>query len=256
MSSLFDKINTIVNAQVNDLLGKNPRSPLARIKLSDEDAEKNPRRSVTSLRQRLEEAIDYEDGLQAKIEVLMREVADLDQQVDRVLQAGDEFGARRLQNQLNMQQQQLTIAESELRDHRLLTRHLMQEMTTVEMALDSQERSAKSSAASAARGSGRARIPVQDARDAPASEAGSNSIIGAVTDKLDEARSSLENLLNNSPVPKPSQITGHYERFDVVIDEEPDPRRPKQRKSDKPNMNARLSRLSKPEDDTDSAVGS
>ena len=253
MSSLFDKINTLVNAQVNDLRGRNPRSPLARIKLNADDAEKNPRRSVQSLRQRLEEALDYEDDLQARIESLMRQVADLDQQVDRVLQAGDEFGARRLQNQLNLQQQQLTIAESELRDHRLLTQHLMQELSTVEMALDSQERSARSRTASTARGSARKTIPVQDARDTPPSEAASNSIIGAVTDKLDEARSGLENLLNNSPVPKPSQITSHYERFDIVVDEEPDPRRPKPRKSDKPNMDARLSRLSKPEDDTDSS---
>ncbi len=255
MSSLFDKINTLVNAQVNDLLGRNPRSPLARIKLNAEDAEKNPRRSVQSLRQRLEEAIDYEDELQAKVESLMREVADLDEQVDRVLRAGDEFGARRLQNQLNLKGQQLTIAESELRDHRLLTQHLMQEMTTVEMALDGQERRANTRARSAAGGvgSGRKRIHVQDARDGAEPDNQGSSIIGAVTGKLDEARSSLENLLNNSPVPKPSQITGHYERFDVVVDEEPDPRKPKPRKSDKPNMDARLSRLSKPEDDTDSA---
>ena len=131
MSSLFDKINTLVNAQVNDLLGRNPKSPLARIKLKAEEAEKNPGRSVQSLRQRLEEAIDYEDDLQAKNDSLMREAADLDQQVDRILQAGDEFGARRLQNQLNLKQQQLTIAESELRDHRLLTQHMMQEMATL-----------------------------------------------------------------------------------------------------------------------------
>ncbi len=252
MSSLFDKINTLVNAQVNDLLGRNPRSPLARIKLNAEDAEKNPRRSVQSLRQRLEEAIDYEDDLQAKIESLMREVADLDQQVDRVLQAGDEFSARRLQNQLNLKGQQLTIAESELRDHRLLTQHLMQEMTTVEMALDGRERREQSRTTVAGRGSARKRIPVEDARDGAESNNQGSSIIGAVTDKLDEARSGLENLLNNSPVPKPSQITGHYERFDVVVDEEPDPRTPKPRKSDKPNMDARLSRLSKPEDDSDS----
>lgn len=252
MSSLFDKINTLVNAQVNDLLGRNPRSPLARVKLNDEDVEKNPRRSVQSLRQRLEEALDYEDDLQARIDSLMRAVADLDQQVDQFLQAGDEIGARRLQNQMNLKLQQLTIAESELRDHRLLTQHLMQEMTTVEMALDGEERRAQSHSASASRGSERTRIPVQDARNTPASEAGGNSIIGAMTDKLDEARSSLENMLNNSPVPKPSQITGHYERFGIVVDEEPDPRAPKPRKDDKPTMDARLSRLSKPADDSDS----
>ncbi len=250
MPSLFDKINTLVNAQVNDLLDKNPRSPLARIKLNADDAEKNPRRSAQSLRQRLDEALDYEDELQAKIEALLRETADLDHQVDLVLRTGDEFGARRLQNQLNFKQQQLTIAESELRDHRLLTQHLMQEMTAVETAMvDDQEGQAKPRSSSKERGSARRAIPVQDARDAPATDSDSNSLMGAVTGKLDEARSGLENLLNNSPVPKPSQITGHYERFDLVVDEEPDPRKPKPRKSDKLNMDARLSRLSKSGDD-------
>ena len=105
----------------------------------------------------------------------------------------------------------------------------------------------------AGRGPARKRIPVEDARDGVGSNIQGSSIIGSVTDKLDEARSSLENLLSNSPVPKPSQITGHYERFDVVVDEEPDPRSPKPRKSDKPHMDARLSRLSKPEDDSDTA---
>ena len=253
MSSLFDKINTLVNAQVNDLLGRNPKSSLARIKLKAEDAEKNPGRSVQSLRQRLEDAIDYEDDLQAKNDSLMREAADLDQQVDRILQAGDEFGARRLQNQLNLKQQQLAIAESELRDHRLLTQHMIQEMATLEMALDGQERSAQSRAVAAGRESARKRIPVEDARDGVASKVQNSTVLGAVTDKLDEARSSLENLLNNSPVPKPSQITGHYERFDVVVDEEPDPRPAKPRKNDKPAMDTRLSRLSKPDDEIDSA---
>ncbi len=253
MPSLFDKINTLVNAQINDLLDKNPRSPLARIKLNADDAEKNPRRSAQSLRQRLDEALDYEDELQAKINALLRETADLDHQVDLVLRTGDEFGARRLQNQLNFKQQQLTIAESELRDHRLLTQHLMQEMTAVEMALGDQEGRTMPRASSKERGSARRAIPVQDARDAPAAEAASNSLMGAVTGKLDEARSGLENLLNNSPVPKPSQITGHYERFDLVVDEEPDPRKPKPRKSDKLNMDARLSRLTKPDDDNDPA---
>lgn len=253
MSSLFEKINTLVNAQVNDLLGRNPKSPLARIKLNADDAEKNPRRSLQTLRQRLEEAIDYEDELQRRVETLLREVADLDHQVDRLLQAGDEFGARRLQNQLNMRGQQLTIAESELRDHRLLTQHLIQEMTTLEMALEGQDRRAESRSSAAGRGSARKRIPVEDARDTSKSESPSNSVLGAVSDKLDEARSGLENLLNNSPVPKPSQITGHYERFDVVVDEEPDPRTPKPRNANKPDMDTRLSRLSKLDDESDSA---
>ena len=131
MSDLFDKIATLVNAQVNDFLGRNPRSPLARIQFNAEEAEKNPRRSVQSLRRRLAEAIAYEDELQARIETLTQAALELDRQVDGRLRSGDELAARRLQGQLNMKRQQLTIAESELHDHRVLTQHLMQEMTTL-----------------------------------------------------------------------------------------------------------------------------
>ena len=244
MSSLFDKITTLVNAQVNEFLGRNPKSPLARIKLNAKEAEKNPRRSVQSLRQRLEEAIAYEDELQAKIETFMREVAELDRQVDGGLRSGDEFAARRLQGQLNMKQQQLTIAESELRDHRALTQHLMQEMTTLEMALDNQERRAATSVSSRSQKGG-VSIPVEGVDSARQS-----SVLDTVSDKLNQTRSTLENLLNNSPVPAAPEISKRYEQFDIV-DEAPDPRqpKPKPRIQNKGDMNARLSRLSKPDGD-------
>ena len=154
MSSLFDKIATLVNAQVNDLLGKNPSSPLARIRLNADEAEKNPRDSAQALRRRLDEAVDFEDVLQAKINALMEEAAQLDAQIDATVRQGDEFGGRRLQGQLNIKQQQLTIAESELRDHRAVTRHLMQEMRTLEAALNEREGRGPTRTASDSRSSG------------------------------------------------------------------------------------------------------
>lgn len=247
MSSLFDKITTFVNAQVNDFLGRNPKSPLARIQLNAAEAEKNPRPSVQALRQRLEEAIAYEDELEAKIETLMRAALDLDQQVDRRLHSGDELAARRLQVQLNMKQRQLTIAESELRDHRVLTQRLMQEMTALEMALDSQDRRAETAAASSSGKSqpGSISVPVEglDSVQRP-------SVFDAAADKLNKTRSSLENLLNNSPVPAAPGISKQYEKFDIV-DEAPDPRQPKSkpRMPNEGDMKARLSRLSKPDRD-------
>lgn len=240
MTNLFDKIATLVNAQVNDLLGRNPKSPLARIQFNAEEAEKNPRRSVQSLRRRLEEATAYEDELQARIETLMQEALALDRQVDGRLRSGDELTARRLQGQLNMKRQQLTIAESELRDHRVLTQHLMQEMTTLEMALDSHDRRAETAASSS---SGGVSIPIEgiDSARPP-------SVFDTVSDKLNQTRSTLENLLDNSPVPAAPEISKRYERFDIV-DEAPDPRQPKPRRPNKDDMNARLSRLSKPDGD-------
>ncbi len=249
MSNLFEKLNTLVNAQVNELLGRNPRSPLARIKLNPEDAEKNPRRSVQNLRQRLNEALEYEDELQEKIELLMGEALALDQQVDAYVRADDAIGARRVQGQLNLKQQQLTIAESELRNHRLMSGHLIKELAALESALEGQERASRTSGDRSAKGGARKRIPVEGSgKSTRPGESRGPSIINAVSNKLDDARSGLENLLNNSPVPEPDDVADRFGRFDIV-DEAPDPRTPKPSKADKPKMDARLSRLRKPVDD-------
>lgn len=247
MSSLFDKIATLVNAQVNELLGKNPSSPLARIRLDADDAEKRPRDSAQALRRRLDEAFDYEKILQAKIDALMREAADLDAQIDASVRQGDEFGARRLQGQLNSKQQQLSIAESELRDHRALSRHLLQEMQNLEAALDERDRQRQSQRSANQQSQRRTRIPVDGAG---LRARGDQSIVGAVTDKLDEARDGLESLINRErpPTRPPSRPAPPSSRF-IVVDEEPDPRQPKARKKDAGDMNRRLSRLSKPQDD-------
>ena len=246
MSSLFDKLNTLVNAQVNDLLGKNPRSPLARIKLKQDDAEQAPRQSARTLRHRLEDAIAYEDELQAKIDGLLRKAEALDEQVDRAISIQDELGARRLQEQLIMQQRQLAIAESELRDHRRVTGHLMTELRNLEGALDRQERD---SASRSAGPGNRQRIPLDEPGQARSPRAaGSPSIVDSVTGKLDEAREGLEDLLKRSPVPQPPPKSSGRQRFDI-IDEAPDPRKPKPPKTEASDMKNRLSRLSKPDAD-------
>ena len=251
MSSLFDKINTLVNAQVNELMGRYPRSPLSRIKLNADDAEKNPRRSAQALRERLEEAMDYEEVLQQKIDVLMQEALHLDQQIDTLVSSGDDIRARHVQGQLNMKQQQLTIAEAELRDHRLLSRHLMQELRSLEAALDGQPQNTQTAAGAPAKKRSGLRIPVDGAsRNSQLADDQKPTFIGAVTDKLDEARAGLENLLNQSPVPQPPELANRYDEFDLV-DEVPDPRSPKPERPSKPDMNSRLSRLRNPAEDDD-----
>ena len=107
------------------------------------------------------------------------------------------------------------------------------------MALDNQERRAETAPSS----SGGVSIPVEGVDAARPS-----SVLDTVSGKLNQTRSSLENLLNNSPVPAAPEISQKYERFDIV-DEAPDPRQPKPRKPNRDDMNARLSRLSKPDED-------
>ncbi len=249
MSDIFDKISTLINAQLNDFLGKNPKSPLARIQLNADEAEKNPQRSAQSLRQRLEEAIEYEDELQARIEERMHAVVELDKLVDDMLRSGDEVSAQRLQNQLNMKQQHLNIAESELQDHRLLTRHLMQELATLETALDRQEREQGRQRGQPSSSAGKTHIPIDGAAK-PGNRADNvkRSILDTVSNKFDETRANLENLLDGSPPPPRQVRPSGVQRFEIV-DEEPDPHKPKPRKKDEPDMKSRLSRLSKPPED-------
>ncbi len=243
MSNLFDKLATLVNAQINDALGKNPQSPLARIRLSPEAAEKDPRRSAASLRRRLEEAIEYEDVLQTKADALLQEAIDIDRQIDQLVRGGHEMEARRLQGQLNFKQQQLTIAESEVRDHRLLTRHLMQELNSLDAALERQERQGAEATPSTRATRQRTRIPLEGAQ--LPQRASERNIVDAVTNKLNETRDSLEGLINRPAAPAPSKTPRRFEKFDIV-DEAPDPRQPKARKNDAVEMNRRLSRLRKP----------
>ena len=215
--------------------------------MNADEAEKNPRDSAHALRRRLDEAVDFEDVLQAKINALMEEAAELDAQIDASVRQGDEFGGRRLQGQLNIKQQQLTIAESELRDHRAVTRHLMQEMRTLEAALDEREGRGPARTASDGRSSGRTRIPLEGT--GLRQRVGDQSIADAVSDKLNEARDGLESLINReAPQPEPPRSAPRRGRF-IVVDEEPDPRQPKPPKKDAGDMNRRLSRLSRPQDD-------
>ena len=241
MSSLFDKIGTLINAQVNDLLGNNPKSPLARIRLDPRDAEKSPRQSARAIRRRLEEAEDYEDQLRAKIDGLMKEALDLDGAVDACLERGDQFGARRLQSQLNMKQQQIDMAEAELREHGLVTRHLMRELVDLEAALDSHEGQQGRQRADGQRKGQKARIPIDSADPVEA-------IADSVGVKLNEAREGIETLLKGEPNTPQRRDPGGKQRI-VIVDEEPDPRKPKALNADKDKMNRRLSRLSGPGDD-------
>ena len=179
--------------------------------------------------------------MQAKIDVLMREALTLDEQVDELLRGGSNIEAQRLQGQLNTKQQHLTIAESELHNHRLMTRHLMQEMATLDAALDQRVRGGSATAGA----SGRTRIPLAGASAPGGSD---SSLLNTVSAKLDETRENLEGFLNRPKAPDRGPPRRPTQRFEIV-DEEPDPRQPKPRGSDADEMNRRLSRLRKSGDD-------
>ena len=242
MSSLFDKIGTLVNAHVNELLGMNETSGSTPSPPAAGSSESDSRRAAHDLRQRLDQAMDYEGKLQERLSGLMNRAADMDAEIDERLERGDQLGARRLQSELVALQRQIGLADAELEDYRRITQDMLRELADIEAMLDkleAQDRQAKRDEAS---GRGKVRIPVDGAGQADANAEGREG-------KLNPARGNIETMITREPSKRRSPASSQKERI-VIVDEEPDPRQPKTRPSGDRNMSRRLSRLSKPEDDS------
>lgn len=125
MNDLFKKLNTLVRAQVSDALTPRPRTthdPLGK-KLDDD---------VESLRERINQAIEHEDKLQAQVATLHADIARLDQQADEAVEQGNDALARHLIAQMQRSQQHLAMVESDLREHQIVAQELIQRVNLLE----------------------------------------------------------------------------------------------------------------------------
>ena len=129
MSDLFKKLNLLVKSSINDVLGDElPR----RREPSRGRLGKNLDKEVAHLRERINDAIAHENTLQERVESFTRDIAALDAQADEAVKAGNEAQARHIIAQLQRTQQRLTIAESDLREHQLVTQDLIQRVNLLD----------------------------------------------------------------------------------------------------------------------------
>ena len=112
------------------MVGRSRRRPL-----SPEQLGKNIDREISSLRQRINEALDYEDELQAKVGSLTDEVARWDAQADEAVVAANDAAARHAIDQMQAAQRRLAMAESDLHEHRLVTQELIERVNMLEAAV-------------------------------------------------------------------------------------------------------------------------
>lgn len=136
MNDLFKKLNVLVRASINDVLGEDlavgqPR----RRPLTPEKLGKNIDREIVSLRERINEALAFEDELQKRAQSIQDEVARWDQQADEAVAAGNEAVARHAVEQMQLAQQRLAMAESDLHEHQLVTQELIQRVNMLEAAV-------------------------------------------------------------------------------------------------------------------------
>lgn len=130
MDDLFKKLNVLVKAAVHDVLGDSPQQRGALPKLG-----KEMDREITQLRQRINEALSFEDGLQARVQSIQAEINQWDEKADVFLKEGNDANARYAVEQMQRAQQRLAIAEADLREHRLVTQELITQVNTLESAV-------------------------------------------------------------------------------------------------------------------------
>jgi phage shock protein A len=196
MNDLFKKLNVLVKAGVNDLLGS--ESPTERPRqLKPEQLGKDIDREITALRQRINEALAYEDELQAKVQSVSSEVTRWDQQADDAVSAGNDTAARHAIDQMQSAQKRLAMAESDLHEHRVVTQELISRVNMLEAAVADARRAQDESAES------------EESSRSSLEAAGQ-----ALSDVLREAREkigSMGSLINtpqqSTPAPAPEEIT-------------------------------------------------
>jgi phage shock protein A len=183
MTNLFKKISTLVKATINDTLDVSSEPAVTRL---DRRVEKDIKR----LRQRINDAIAFEDELQGNIAALEVEIQQLDRQADEAVQSGNEDQARRAIQGLTHARRRLEMAGADLREHRLVTQELIRQVNAMEAA-------------------------VADARRDEAAKSGSepgavsfervNDVLAQAQEKLNRLRNRASTSLEQAPTHDPVQ---------------------------------------------------
>lgn len=137
MSDLFKKINTLLKSNLNDVLSdKREVGSGRRAVVPGKEID----REVAALRDRINDAVAYENALQSRVQTLQEEVSRLDQKADEAVRQGSESQARYLIDQLQRAQQRLRMAEADLSEHQLVTQELIQRVNQLDAVVAENKR--------------------------------------------------------------------------------------------------------------------
>lgn len=156
MNDLFQKLNLLIRSGLRELVGDPPNLESLRRRLVSGGLGPDLDNEVNALRQRVNDAIAYEDTLLARVHELQAQADTLSSQADDAVAAGMQDKARELLAQLQRVQQRLSIAEADLREHRSVTQDLIQRVNMLEsvVAEAKAERQAKTDAGASTQSGG------------------------------------------------------------------------------------------------------
>lgn len=208
MTDFFKKLNVLVRASVNDLLG-DERSPGAlRRAIQNSQVGKSAEGDVRNLRERINAALDYEEQLQQQVQAIDTEIAQLDAQADAAVERGDEATARHLLAKMQRAQQRLTMAEVDLRDHQQVAQELIARVNELEAVLaDSQYIQAGESPA-----------PVYDAEPNINAAERVSQVLGEMREKIAQMGDLLSAQAEVSPAPTDVDAASPLEEDDIEDD--------------------------------------
>ena len=135
MDDFFRKVNVLVRAGIADLLGDDREGGRPAGALRLDKLGRNVDRELAALRERINQALDYEGELAARVGALQAEAARWNQQADTFVQSGQDEKARHAAAQLQSAQRRIAMAESDLREHQLVTQELIVRVNELDAAV-------------------------------------------------------------------------------------------------------------------------
>lgn len=220
MNDLFKKLNTLVKASINDILGGDDSTTDTerRQKLTPERLGKGIDREVAHLRQKVNEALEHETRLEQQLTALDEEIARWDKQADESVAQGKDEIARYAIEQMQRAERRRTMTASDLNEHRLVTQELIQRVNMLDAAVaDAQRRQAEQQQAAA-----------PASTDMPASpQERSERPMRAIAEVLGDAREKIAQMgdlitakeeVNNSARPAENAPAGGQEAIDSDLE--------------------------------------
>ncbi len=136
MADLFKKLSLLIRAGLNDAIPEaiNPAAPQRR-RRSPERLGKDIDKEVARLRERVNEAVEYEGRLSDQVRALEQEITQWNRQADEAVMRGDEGGARYAVEQLKSAERRLEMARSDLKAHQWVTQDLIQRVNLLDAVI-------------------------------------------------------------------------------------------------------------------------
>lgn len=130
MTDFLKKLNVLIKAGLNDIVSSDAGtsgSSARRGRSLDDD--------VAALRERVNDAVRYEDEIKRQIAQLETEAGRWDQQADEAVARGDDASARYAIEQMRRAEQRAALAQGDLREHQRVTQDLIARVNALDAAV-------------------------------------------------------------------------------------------------------------------------